>query len=120
MLTSKKLQLTKFLIFQIIVIFVSAMITVCISKSSVQSFISGAVVMFIGNLVLLSRFMLKNKTYQPAKELMILYACTFFKMMIIIVGTILVALYLHPSFIIYLGGLFLLQVAVWMMPLFIK
>ncbi len=85
-----------------------------------ESFLAGAITMFIGNFILLSRFLLKKQNFQPAKELTILYGCSFLKMMIVIAGTILVALYLQPSFIIYLGGLFLLQVAIWMMPLFLK
>jgi hypothetical protein len=121
MLATKKIKLKNFIFFQLCLILAGSLVFMfSLGYSQMESFLAGAVTMFIGNFILLSRFLLKKQNFQPAKELMILYGCSFLKMMIIIAGTILVALYLQPSFIIYLGGLFLLQVAIWMMPLFLK
>ncbi|MDC0535059.1 hypothetical protein OAO18_04515 [Francisellaceae bacterium] len=121
MLASKKIKLANFILFQLSLILTGSLLFMFfLGYTQMESFLAGSLTMFVGNFILLSRFLLKKQNFQPAKELMILYGCSFLKMMIIIAGTILVALYLQPSFTIYLGGLFLLQVAIWMMPLFLK
>lgn len=121
MLASKQLKLIHFILFQATVLVVSCTIIyfTCDFKA-LTAFFAGSSIMFLGNLILLSRFFIKNRNFNPGHELAMLYLSSALKMVIIIAGTILVALYLQPSFMIYIGGLFLLQVAIWLMPLFLR
>ena len=120
MLAAKTLRFRSFFLFQLALLSVGAVVASGFGRQVFQSFLAGAGIMLAGNMILLSRFLLRGRNFAPGRELMIMYACAFLKLVVIIAGTIAVAMTLQPDLLCYIGGLLLLQVAVWLMPLFIR
>lgn len=76
--------------------------------------------MFCANVVFLLRLFLRKAQYHPLKEVAILYACEFAKLIFVAVGTVLLAIYVQPKLLAFVAGLISLQLAMWFMPLFMK
>ncbi|MCF6775667.1 ATP synthase subunit I [Thiotrichales bacterium 19X7-9] len=116
----KRLQIKPFLLFQFALLVVGSLIAFAFSYQSFISFFLGAAILFVGNMLMLLRFFLKPILFTAPNEVLLLFLGEFLKLLVIAVGSVLVAMYIKVSFGVYLIGLILLQAAMWMMPLFIK
>ena len=84
------------------------------------SFFVGASLMVTANTIFLLRLFFRKPKYHPVKEVIILYACEFIKLILVAVGTILVAIYVKPKFLPYITGVIILQLTMWLMPFFVN
>lgn len=116
----KKLQLKTFLLFQLALSLVGSIVCFLMNVNSGVSFLFGSLVMFVGNFLMLFRFLFKRTVFQAPSEVIFLFLGEFLKLLVIAVASVLVAMYIKVSFVVYLCGLILLQAAMWMMPLFIR
>ncbi len=120
MLANRKLYKKHFFAFQILLVVLGSLICFLWGKSYALGFFLGSILMFIANVVFLLRLFLRKSQYHPMKEVCILYACEFAKLVLVAIGTILIAIYIQPKFLPYIIGLLVLQLAMWFMPLFMK
>ncbi|MCF6764510.1 ATP synthase subunit I [Thiotrichales bacterium 19S3-7] len=116
----KRLQIKPFLLFQFALLVIGSLVAIVFSYQAFISFFLGAVILFVGNSLMLLRFFLKPVLMSASNEVLLLFLGEFLKLLVIAVGSVLVAMYIDVNFGVYLVGLILLQVAMWMMPLFIK
>lgn len=120
MLTNRKLYKKHFFFFQALLVIAGSLICAVWGVNYAFAFLLGALLMFIANIVFLLRLFLRKPLYHPMKEVCILYACEFAKLMLVALGTIVIAIYVQPKFLPYIAGLLVLQLAMWFMPLFMK
>lgn len=114
------INLKRFIVFQFIVLVVGLVGTTFFGYKSFLSFLMGGGVMLLANTLMLSRFFIRKRYFSSLKELMFLYIGEVLKLSVVAVGTILIVIYLKPKFVFYFMGLIFLQIAMWMMPLFLK
>jgi len=81
------------------------------SKHIADSLFYGGLVIVVSSLFSLARGFFKG-VYSPFVELGIFYLSNFLKTFIIAIGTILIAIYIHPDLFGYIFGLILLQICV--------
>lgn len=120
MLANRKLYKRHFFAFQIILVIMGSLVCFLWGRSYALGFLLGSCLMFIANVIFLLRLFLRKAQYHPFKEVCILYACEFAKLVMVAVGTVLIAIYVQPEFLPYILGLLVLQLAMWFMPLFMK
>ncbi len=120
MLANRKLYKRHFFAFQMILVTLGSLVCFLWGKSYALGFLLGSCLMFVANVVFLLRLFLRKAQYHPFKEVCILYACEFAKLVMVTIGTILIAIYMQPKFFPYIVGLLVLQLAMWFMPLFMK
>lgn len=120
MLANRKLYKRYFFAFQIILVIVGSLVCLLWGKSYALGFLLGSCLMFVANIIFLLRLFLRKAQYHPFKEVCILYACELAKLVMVAVGTVLIAIYVQPKFLPYIAGLLVLQLAMWFMPLFMK
>lgn len=120
MLIDRKLCKGYFSAFQIVLTVLGSLICLMWGAVYAFGFLLGSSLMFLANIIFLSRFFLFKAQYHPFKEVCILYVCEFIKLVMIAVGTVIIAIYIQPKILPYISGLFVLQLAMWCMPLFIK
>lgn len=120
MLANRKLYKTHFFAFQITLVTIGSLVCFLWGVSYAVSFLLGSSLMFAANIIFLLRLFLRKVQYHPFKELYILYACEFTKLVMVAVGTVLIAIYIQPKFLAYIAGLLVLQLAMWFVPIFMK
>lgn len=116
----KRLKIKPFLLFQIMLVVLGTLVGALFSFHVAMSFFLGAVILFLGNSFMLLRFFLKPILFSASSEVLLLFLGEFLKLLVIALGSVLVAMYINISFGVYLVGLIILQAAMWMMPLFIR
>ena len=120
MLANRKLYKKHFFGFQITLMILGALVCLLWGRSYSIGFLLGAALMVMANCVFVLRLFFNKANYHPLKELVILYLSEFAKLLVIVLGSIMVALYLQPKLLPYILGLLLLQLAMWLMPLFMR
>jgi F0F1-type ATP synthase assembly protein I len=120
MLANRSLKLKNFLVFQFIILVTGAFTFSFLGWYESFSFIIGGGLMFVANVLMLWRFFFRKQLFSPVKELLFLYAGELMKLVAVAIGTIIIAVWLKPDFIIFLGGLLMLQVCMWLMPFFFE
>lgn len=121
MFGNKAFKLKEFIGMQFLLMLIGAVIFTIIGWQSALSYLLGAFVMYVGNLILLSRFIFSgNKLFSASKELILFYLCEILKLLVIAFASAWLAWHLNINIWMYCLGLFILQVAMWLMPFFIK
>ena len=120
MLANRTLYKRHFFAFQAILVLAGSSVCFLWGGSYAYSFFLGSILMFAANVIFLLRLFLRKAKYNPLKEVCILYACEFAKLIVVAAGTVLIAIYVQPKLLPYVAGLILLQLAMWFMPLFMK
>ncbi|MCF6768046.1 hypothetical protein L3V86_06705 [Thiotrichales bacterium 19S11-10] len=116
----KRLKLKPFLLFQILLVLLGSVIFFIFSTEAMVSFLLGSSILLIGNVLMLVRFFFKPVLFSAPSEVMFLFMGEFLKLLVIALGSVFVAMCIQVNFGIYLFGLVTLQIAMWMMPLFVK
>jgi ATP synthase protein I len=114
------INLKKFITFQITLVLAGTMIALFFGFESALSYLLGGVLMLLANILMLSRFFMKKRVFSSIKELMFLYVGEVLKLIVVALGTVIVVIYIKPLFVLYFLGLIILQIAMWMMPLFLN
>lgn len=120
MQTIRSINLKKFLTFQVLLVVVGSVIALFFGLKPGLSYLLGAGVMIVANMLMLWRFFIRKKVFSPMKELMFLYLGEVLKLTLVVIGTIVIATYIKPIFMVYFLGLIILQVAMWLMPFFLN
>ena len=120
MQTIRSINLKKFLTFQVLLVVVGSVIALFFGVKSGFSYFLGAGVMIVANMLMLWRFFIRKKVFSPMKELMFLYFGEMLKLTLVVIGTIVIAIYIKPIFVVYFVGLIILQIAMWLMPFFLN
>ena len=90
------------------------------SKSHSLAFLLGSALMIVANSVFVLRLFFHKVNCRPVKELTILYLSELMKLVIVVFGSVMIVIYLQPKLLPYILGLSLLQLAMWLMPLFMR
>ena len=120
MLATRRLCKKYFFGFQVIVMILCAFVGLLWSKSHSLAFLLGAGLMIVANGVFVLRLFFHKANYHPVKELTILYLSEFMKLVVVVFGSVMIVIYLQPKLLPYILGLSVLQLAMWLMPLFMR
>tara|TARA_R110002167_G_scaffold11801_1_gene51071 strand:- start:355 stop:723 length:369 start_codon:yes stop_codon:yes gene_type:complete len=113
------INLKKFLIFQSLLLVCGSLVALIFGGAAFFSYFLGAFLMLFANILMLWRFFMRKKVFSPMKELLFLYFGEMLKLTVVALGSIVIAIYIKPIFMIYLAGLIVLQIAMWLMPFFL-
>ena len=120
MLANIKIDQKKFILVQLLLMFVGYVITLFFhSYSYAGSFLMGALVMFFANFIFFFRMFI-NRQFSPTTELLIFYMSEFLKLFIVAAVTVVLAIYIKPKLFPYIFGLVLLQLLVCFVPILLK
>jgi F0F1-type ATP synthase assembly protein I len=120
MLANVQLDKKKFLLSQLFILFLGSLITFSIfGLVSAISYTLGGLVVFCANFIFFIRMFMK-KQFDPGVEILIFYMSEMFKLTIVIVATILLAIYVKPELFPYIFGLISLQLVMCFVPMFFK
>lgn len=120
MLANRRLHIRAFYAFQLLLMVIGALFCALWGADYAISFVYGALLMFVANAIFLLRIFMRKARFSALKEVGILYLCEFFKLLTVAIGTVLIAMYLHPKLFPYIFGLIVLQAVIWFMPLFTR
>lgn len=120
MLSNIKIDAKKFVLIQMVLLFIGYIVTLSFfNYMYAESFLMGAVTMFIANFVFFGRLFI-NKQFFPGVEIVIFYLSELLKLSIVAVITIMLAIYVKPKLFSYISGLVLLQLVVCFVPILFK
>lgn len=120
MLANIKIDSKRFIWIQVALILVGYLVTfVSYGVIYANSFLLGAIIMFLANFVFFFRLFL-NKQFSPGVEIVLFYFSELLKLSIVAVATILLAIYIKPKLFSYIFGLVLLQLVVCFVPILFK
>ena len=120
MLANRRLYKKHFFCFQITLMILGTLVCSLWGGSYSIGFLLGATLMIVANCVFILRLFFNKANHHPLKELVILYLSEFAKLFVIVPGSVIIAIYLQPKLFPYILGLLVLQLAMWLMPLFMR
>ena len=120
MLANLQLDRKKFLLVQLLVLSFGFIITFTIfGLMSAVSYFLGALVVFIANFIFFTRMFIRRQ-FDPSIEILIFYMSEMLKLTIVIVATIVLAIYIKPELFPYIFGLISLQLVMCFVPMLFK
>jgi len=120
MLANVRLDKKIFLLSQLFILFLGCLITFSIfGLNSAVSYTLGGFVVFCANFIFFMRMFMK-KQFDPTIEILIFYMSEMLKLTMVVVATIVFAIYVKPELFPYIFGLISLQLVMCFVPMFFK
>ncbi|BCD91791.1 membrane protein [Francisella halioticida] len=120
MLANIKIDAKKFVLMQVTLVLIGYIVTLTFfNYPYANSFFMGAITMFIANFVFFGRLFI-SKQFSPGVEIAVFYLSELLKLSIVVVITIMLAIYVKPKLFSYISGLVLLQLVVCFVPILFK